>query len=379
MALKKKAPETVVFHGTTTGAWAVPKTRKSTNEQREVIGTAGNLVTVTAYAGTGKTTTLHEFARARHSEKMLYLVFNRSMAEDAKRAFKDCANVSISTIHALAFRFYGRDYQRKLGNIRPHDLRRYLQKRNMPHSYEAVSSLFHIVQTFLMSADADPAATVARLKPDRRREIAERGLDAQKLVDAATEVWADIRAQELPMPHNGYLKMLQLNPVPLNVDRILVDEAQDISDCVIDIVAGSGKKLLLVGDPYQQIYGWNGAVDALAKMSGNGATSYYLTQSFRCPNDVAGAADVYLQALNAPKTFRGAPQLLPPQGPEAVIARTNLGLFDEIVSANPAKTNIYYTGGFESYEYRSLVDIYRLKNNERHKVRDTFIGSFEEF
>jgi superfamily I DNA/RNA helicase len=322
---------------------------------------------------------LKEFAKARRAEKMLYLVFNKSMADDSNRAFKDCGNVRVSTFHALAYRYHGREYAGRLGNIRPYDLRRYLRARNMPDSYEAVSCLFHTVQTFLMSADADIAATVERLQPGRKAEIAARGLDLQKLVEAATDIWADMRGRELTMPHNGYLKLLQLEQIPLEYDWILVDEVQDISDCMIDILAGAGKKLVLAGDPYQQIYAWNGAVNSLAKMSGNGATRCYLTQSFRCPNDIASLADAYLQTLNAPKTFRGAPARRTAAGPEAAVARTNLGLFDMIVAADPAKTRIYYTGGFEAYEYRSLVDIYRLKCNERGKIRDKFIAHFADY
>jgi superfamily I DNA/RNA helicase len=357
----------------------LPDKQRLTDEQREIIGTTGRLVTVTAYAGTGKTTTLKEFAKARRSEKMLYLVFNRSMADESRSAFRECYNVKISTFHALAYRYHGKDYARRLGNIRPYDLRRYMQKWDMPGNYEAVSCLFQIVQTFLMSADADIATTVERLHPERKLEIAARGIDQQKLVDAATDIWADMRGRELPMPHNGYLKLLQLEQMPLDCDWILVDEAQDISDCMIDILVGAGKKMVLAGDPYQQIYAWNGAVNALAKVSGNGATRRFLTQSFRCPPEIARLADAYLQTLNAPKTFRGATARRTADGPEAVIARTNLGLFDLIVEADSANAHIYYTGGFDAYEYRSLVDIYRLKCNEHSKIRDRFIGHFSDY
>jgi superfamily I DNA/RNA helicase len=377
--------EARAYSGTTSGGRSPAKAKaaKLTDEQREIIGTSGKLVTVTAYAGTGKTTTLEAFARARRAEKMLYLVFNRSMAEESRRAFSECGNVTISTFHALAYKYHGKDYAGRLGNIRPYDLRRYMQKLEMQSNYEDVSCLFHIVQTFLMSADADIAGTIARLHPERKQEIAARRLDLQKLADAATEIWADMRGRELPMPHNGYLKLLQLEQVPLNYDWILVDEAQDISDCMINILTGAGKNMVLAGDPYQQIYGWNGAVNALGKMSGQGATRCYLTQSFRCPPDVASLADAYLQTLRAPKTFRCAQERRHAPGPVAALARTNLGLFDLIVDSDPAKTRIYYIGGFDSYEFRSLVDIYKLQNNElHHKIADRFIahfGSFEEF
>jgi superfamily I DNA/RNA helicase len=359
---------------------AKAKAAKLTDEQREIIGTSGKLVTVTAYAGTGKTTTIKEFARTRRLEKMLYLVFNRSMAEESRRAFSECPNVTISTFHSLAYKYYGKDYAGRLGNLRPYDLRRYMQKLEMRNDYEAVSCLFNIVQTFLMSDDAGIAETLERLHPERRKKITALNLDLQKLADAATRVWADMRSKELPMPHNGYLKLLQLEQVPLNYDRILVDEAQDISDCMISILTGAGKSMLLAGDPYQQIYAWNGAVNALGKVSGPGTTRCYLTQSFRCPNGIASLADLYLQTLGAPKKFRCTQEQRHAPGPVAAIARTNLGLFDMIVGSGPAKTRIHYIGGMDSYEFRSLVDIYKLKNKEpHHKIDDRFIANFESY
>jgi superfamily I DNA/RNA helicase len=350
---------------------------KLTAEQRAIIETDSRLLTITAYAGTGKTTTLKAFAESRTADRMLYLVFNRSMSLESKKAFRDCPNVEIRTFHSLAYKYYGEDYNRTLGNIRPYDLKKYLDDAKLPTRYEAVSVLFNTLQSYLMSADAEIAETVEKLPDDRKVEALAAGVGLEALVAVTERIWADMRGRSLYMPHNGYLKLLQLNRVHLLYDWILVDEAQDISDCMIDILVQADRKMVLVGDPYQQIYAWNGAVNSLHKIGKLGADRYYLTRSFRCPGGVADMADKYLQALSAPKTFHGVTSPEDHSGVPAAIARTNLGLFDLLYVNRPDKTRFYYNGGFQSYEYDMLLDIYRLSAGQNDKVRNPFIARFE--
>lgn len=59
-----------------------------TDEQNVIIGFqtyTGSIVSVQAYAGSGKTFTLKEFADANPSLKILYIVFNKAIKDDAKR------------------------------------------------------------------------------------------------------------------------------------------------------------------------------------------------------------------------------------------------------------------------------------------------------
>ena len=59
-----------------------------TAEQLAVVDTnvaKAEILKIVAYAGTGKTTVLLEYARARPSKKYLYLAFNTSVRDEAKR------------------------------------------------------------------------------------------------------------------------------------------------------------------------------------------------------------------------------------------------------------------------------------------------------
>ena len=76
---------------------------KLTQEQQHVIDALENTdrLVVQAFAGTGKTTTLEAIARAYADWHILYLAFNRSVAEKARRRFP--RNVDVFTTHGLAY------------------------------------------------------------------------------------------------------------------------------------------------------------------------------------------------------------------------------------------------------------------------------------
>ena len=77
----------------------------------------------------------------------------------------------------------------------------------------------------------------------------------------------------------GYLKLWQMSQPQLRgYDVIMLDEAQDCTECMRGILEGQLERcaLVLVGDSHQQIYGFRLASDALVTMPAS--DSYYLTQ-----------------------------------------------------------------------------------------------------
>ena len=79
---------------------------KLTSEQDAIINSSGN-IKINAVAGSGKTTTIIEYAKARpaHS-RILYLAFNKSVKIEASKRFheKGLANVWVETAHSLAYK-----------------------------------------------------------------------------------------------------------------------------------------------------------------------------------------------------------------------------------------------------------------------------------
>jgi F-box protein 18 (helicase) len=77
-----------------------------TQEQLDIIHSTGN-IKINAVAGSGKTTTIIEYAKAKpRNSKILYLAFNKSVKLDAIRKFEACGlkNVKVDTAHSLAYR-----------------------------------------------------------------------------------------------------------------------------------------------------------------------------------------------------------------------------------------------------------------------------------
>ncbi len=90
-----------------------------TQEQQAIINSTGN-IKINAIAGSGKTTTIIEYAKARPgTSKILYLAFNKSVKLEAIKKFaaKGLNNVTVETAHSLAYKRIVFKYNYK---VRPH-------------------------------------------------------------------------------------------------------------------------------------------------------------------------------------------------------------------------------------------------------------------
>src|SRR4029079_4688219 len=77
-----------------------------TSEQSGIIRSDGH-IRINAVAGSGKTTTIIEYAKARPAScKILYLAFNRSVRIEAAKKFsaQHLGHVHVETAHSLAYR-----------------------------------------------------------------------------------------------------------------------------------------------------------------------------------------------------------------------------------------------------------------------------------
>lgn len=74
---------------------------------------------------------------------------------------------------------------------------------------------------------------------------------------------SDPRLEEVPIPHDGYLKLFCRERAQLTYNVILLVEAQDINPCVLDLLQRQNARVCMIGDPFQSIYLWWSAVDAM--------------------------------------------------------------------------------------------------------------------
>lgn len=261
-----------------------------TPEQQAILDAhvpPGTALKIIAYAGTGKTSTLCALAEKFPTEEILYLAFNKSVEADAVMRFP--CNTTAKTGHALAYRHVGAKY--RISNLQNWQL----AKIYGLSIYEA-SLLLRSYENFLCSAD--PIPDEPHILPDRLNKLSPTSY-VGGMIDQVNHLFADMVNEKngVPMTHSGYLKVFQLQRPRLGFPIVLLDEAQDTNPVMHRIVldqAESGSRVYLVGDPYQQIYGWRGAVDAMTKIE---APEFRLTQSFRFGPAIAGVGSKLLNTF----------------------------------------------------------------------------------
>ena len=76
-----------------------------TAEQEEIVNSSLDSFKINAVAGSGKTTTLLEYAKKNSNLRILYLAYNKSLQIALNEKLKDyhLPNLHISTIHSLAY------------------------------------------------------------------------------------------------------------------------------------------------------------------------------------------------------------------------------------------------------------------------------------
>ncbi|WP_129409517.1 UvrD-helicase domain-containing protein [Marinitoga lauensis] len=118
--------------------------------------------------------------------------------------------------------------------------------------------------------------------------------------DKIIRLWKLYMDKKLDMTHNVYLKYFQMNIEKyinyIKFDYVLLDEAQDTNEVVLDIFKKLRGKKIIVGDPHQQIYSFRGSINALYKIRNEiDAEILYLTKTFRFSDYIANKANFILK------------------------------------------------------------------------------------
>ncbi|KAI5817859.1 P-loop containing nucleoside triphosphate hydrolase protein [Pyronema omphalodes] len=351
-------------------------TSKLTAEQLRVVNTdvsPGDLMKVCAYAGTGKTRCLVEYAKKRPHKKFLYIAYNKSLQLDAQAKFPP--NVTCKTIHALALsvlRHTAADAaaaERQMNTLAlswgSKEITKILKFDTTDAAWSAFDKItaerfHHKPQNNSKNSserttrgsrrNKDSGSSTQSTGPSRRKklplpihsistaikntlskfwnssdeEITDQhlplsmevrfGFKKEAILGWAIDIWTDIKAGVHPyLPHDAYLKLLHLNPSAdnaafQNYDIILLDEAQDSNACITEIVLRQQPRMgiIVVGDPYQRIYGFRGARNAPFNNERYPPTvTCRLTWSFRFGDNIARVANILLKAMGEDVPLKG--------------------------------------------------------------------------
>lgn len=324
---------------------------KPTQEQTKIVEASKThkVLKIEAYAGSGKTSTLVMVAEA-NPVPSLYLTFNKGMSTEAQGKFPD--HVECRTIHSMAYRTFGSEIKHKLQ--RPKG--RYV---NVAGTAGEIAKYYKMQPVLTEDGCAFSSTylgllaqkTVVRFEQSSKDNIELNHVPYRDLLDKkkkyptvdikevqkqvhkyAVQLWKDRIDLVSPVlaTHDTYLKLYQLSKPTLNYDMVYIDESQDVSDVMIDIVGIQDCRKIYVGDSYQSIYQFRGAVNALQKIQ---APTLSLTQSFRFGDEVADLANKIIDPIK-PIKGTGSTKTMNSQDMDAdklpagscMLFRTNLGL-----------------------------------------------------
>ena len=363
---------------------------KLTHEQEDIINSTGN-IKINAVAGSGKTTTIIEYAKARPvTANILYLAFNKSVKLDAIKKFaaKGLQNVTVETAHSLAYKniVFRHQYKVRVQGYKTHEIAELLglQGNGEKHHEYVIANHINKFIALFCNSDKTKVQEVNYLETISDAKAKTFVKTFYHFIETQTrQLLAKMDKGEIEITHDFYLKKFQLQSPVLAFDYILFDEGQDASPAMLDIFLKQAAVKVIVGDTHQQIYGWRYAVNSLEKTS---FTTFNLSHSFRFGANIANLATQVLFWKDAitetkPVTIKGLGTNTDTKT-KAVIGRTNLGLLLKAIEYVTEKKNIqkiYFEGNINSYTYAdegaSLYDVLNLQNNKNSLIKDALIKS----
>jgi superfamily I DNA/RNA helicase len=295
---------------------------KPTEEQVRIIKDFADtrVMKINAVAGSGKTSTLKMMAD-EYKKESLYMAFNKAIAQEASAEFPD--HVECRTTHSLAFAEFGRDIAHKLKRPKTKSYKNFAQSSSEIASYYNLEDIEDVtkatlgmlvkttVKRYEQSADKIiqekhvPHSILRDL--EKTREDMDKGHIVSVVLSTAKKYWKDKKSpvSDVLATHDTYLKLWQLSNPRLDYDIIYVDEAQDTNPVVLDVVKKqTHAKIAYVGDTYQSIYQFRGAVNAMETIT---APTRLLSMSFRYGQQIA---DVATDIIGGAIEVKGNPDIL---------------------------------------------------------------------
>lgn len=272
-----------------------------TPEQTDIIEAAvkrdQNLM-VNALAGTGKTSTIEMAIRAYPKQPILYIVFNRKNAEEAEKKLP--STTTVRTWNSLGHRVFAQAIGKKLvvNPKKNQDILREIMKPLKRSETDVIWGCFWEIMHGVSWAKS--SGYVPDGKYPSANRLCDRNDFHSSLDEAPDDLVADlideVLHQSIQQAYHGlidyddqvYMPAVFGGPYP-KYPLVVVDEKQDANSCNHAML----KKLVTdrfmgVGDPWQSIYGFRGAVQGgMAKVKAQFACKELdLSVSFRCPQAI---------------------------------------------------------------------------------------------
>jgi len=351
-----------------------------TDEQKSIIEANDDRMLVKAVAGSGKTFTILKKVETIDPKKsILYLAFNKSIEREMYPVSIKHGNFLPKTFHALAYKHVGYKYKQKLvSNYKVSDVLKDLNITNINEINTIyASSLLEVFNYYLHSE-------YLKIEDLPFKELFEKweylGKNMYRDLNRLFELKEDYD-NNVGVSHDFYMKLFQISKPKLDFDYIFVDEAQDLNGAIIDIIKNQQSNIMLVGDSFQQIYGFRMSIDALSEFES--FVPYSLTNSFRFGPQTAQLAKKILAIGYKPPNIYGLNNNQTigfiSEGPYTHLCRSNAGVFDVLVSSIKSEKKIAFEGGKQGYNFGNMLDLYHLYVGKPNKIKDPNLKIFKSW
>jgi superfamily I DNA/RNA helicase len=348
-----------------------------TEEQKAILSAEYPFLLVSAFAGTGKTTVLVEYARKRPNSRFLYLVFNEKMAKEAKNKFT--SNTECKTLHSIAYREVGYLYKHKLSNkLTNYQIKEILMLDHSQETVDVCKQLNFILNEYCYSNINEIDNFFNTM-----------GFISVKVKTFFKMLWKKITdiSNTLPITHDVYFKLYIIRKPKLNYDYILLDEAQDSNKAIVNLVIEQlkyNKQLIMVGDKHQSIYEFRGSYNVFNNIVPTHVLE--LTHSFRFGQNIADVANNLFNKLTTEiVNVKGSEVIndmvgtIDTEQPFTIITRTNAGVFTRAALMASNNKKIHFIGGSKNYAFNKLLDIFHLYNKENDKIKTAELFKFKNY
>lgn len=331
---------------------------KITEEQKEIIFSTENSVSVISAAGSGKTTTLVEYAKENFERNILCVMFNKDLREKTRRRMP--VNCEVHTINSLAFKYSKYKKSFIMENITVLEIMDMLKIND-------IDNAFRILNDYISFTNSG--------------EVSWSG--------PGYDIYNMLKTKKYKIDHAFILKEFSLSAELLNLtyDIIMVDEAQDTNPVMLFIINMlKHKKEIFVGDPKQSIYDFRNNVSIFNVKQSD--ITFSLSKSFRFGPEIAE----YVNDIN--KKMYGVDNSMIIQGNDqinskitdnnsfgfnsAYISRTNAHLFEKAIEYSLLDFCIAIP--FDWIELKeSLYNMLYLKLGMRNKITNKIFLKYKNY
>ena len=290
-----------------------------TKEQETILDAVQNgtrNLTVSAVAGSGKTTTIVHATRLAGSG-VGFAAFNSHIVDELRERLGSTSDAV--TLHSLGFRilrshrpsiYLDKDKVRtKLKTLFPQHHRegskQWKGRYFLKDEYASLGDVVNICRQQYEFPTGDGVKTIRDACYRQNVDLPPHKDDQEEIWELANEATREVMddtttcdyADQLAMPlHHGWVRP--------QYQTLFIDEAQDLSPVQHLLGLGSGERIVGVGDPFQSIMGFAGAdINSFPNMiqrlseTARGNTTLPLSCCFRCPASHLEVAQILVPGI----------------------------------------------------------------------------------